>query len=110
MAWKFHYVVWGGITVSVMPLTKTFLQVVDSNVGVVLTCEHLGRHVPPNKYEHMDNVKLGENDVLQCAVCGAVPGSVVVKDGQKPDCDFGALARVVGGTIALQVLEGEKPS
>lgn len=108
MAWKFHYDVWNGITVMVMPLRKNFVRIVDSNVGVVHHCEHLGAMVSPDKFEHMDNATVDENNLMKCAVCGAIPASVITKDGKKPDCEFRALAEIVGGEAALQILNGEK--
>jgi len=100
--------VWDGITVMVMPLRKNFLQIVDSNVGVVHHCEQLGQLVTRNKYEHMDNAKLTESGALCCGVCGAIPGSVIVKAGQKPECEFRALAGIVGSEAALEILEDDK--
>lgn len=106
MAWKFHYAVWNGVTVSVMPFS-TWRGVVDSNVGVVVTCEHLGRLISGNQYEHMDNAKVGEHGELICGVCGVIPASVITSDKKKPKCDFTALAQIVGGEAAEKILSGE---
>jgi hypothetical protein len=105
--WVFHNEKWpwdfrtdtdpivnGTITVSVMPLSGPN-GVVDSNVGVIVECEHPGA---PKKV-------INEGGVEACAVCGAVPGAVVTKHGQKPNCDLKALARIIGFSNACDVLD-----
>ena len=95
MAWKFHFDVWDGVTVTVMPKTRIF-RVKDSNVGIVMACLHLGRQVDYQTYEHPENLRRSENGVVVCAVCGIVPSSVITRDGERPDCDLLALSRVLG--------------
>lgn len=90
-----------------MPFS-THSRVIDSNVGVVVTCEHLGKWDNPTKVEHPENMTKLESGVNACAICGAIPGSVIHRGG-KPKCDLLALAKVIGFENAEKVLDDSQP-
>lgn len=96
MLWRFHTAQWGPLKVSVMPLS-TLNGVKDSNVGIVMSCEHGAK-----------DEKKNENGVEVCQRCGAIRGAVVVRHGAKPLCDLRALANVIGFQAACKVLDAEE--
>jgi hypothetical protein len=71
--WRYHKDKWDGVKVSVLPRTDSDGLVMDSNTAVVIE----------RKRKEIGGVP-------------AVPGAVIVKGGGQMDCDYSALAHIIG--------------